>query len=892
MPLYTGDHKSLLSYMGMPFQIFAKGSFFGPYTPLQQIKILENENTKSYMIGSTNSLFLQMKKKYADLVVNVDTGELDILQSSLKDALSLSFSDRKWIDDIIMFVVNSWNQSDTSRPKTMGFLGSEEHLRAQFEEYFLALAATVKYDNYLSKIKNVQNANISPLNIDENTIRHFGRTWVEQWKCSENYRLWNEYTNDKLFDIVEPKHPAVNRGFSLDLQHKITEQIQELRLNERAIVAKKTINKSLNHGSRKIFQAVESLINHIESYRAERRKKCEKIHHQPVSSISDFSSEFRERIDMELETKGFDEKEEYKKLFKIRDEVFMNMQAMLQLPGPGNFDPNMPYGYAPAKDYPLKLPKYPRVLSEMNVKHNYPTMPASCGMSIKDDKSRLERVLRARIERRKADSRILNDQGSSKKHIEPRLVSNPLHYRKNKESGDRIKSNTKGPSCDAMPSYPVVNKGAHFDPKHAQELSAHEFPVDHPENSKENPTTYCENRDESSTDFLFTSMAIPGLRVSANVYEENTEKSVSTSVTTQKAEEKGACYKKDLLNHSSVAKSPDVSLESKIVSHEFKACEKDTQNKTGSSSLEYRPRSPDSPLRLSPLISPKRVKNVTEYEKLTNSKSSSGPGQCPHMTSENMRNTDEKNLKERKRLDNYPEPANSFNLIEQHNHQPYTEMMPSRLMYWRHGASPYRQRTFASTWYDSRDYPGPFMPEEDPYVYYRDRLYGPPPPVPPESVKFRDYDPYYTSEFPSIRHSPSLSRIPPYPTHPSRFPHARLCPPSLPFHHYPYSKHLSSPYPPLPGPPPISLRYEDSMNYRPDSRYLYQLPRGSYEWDDIQGYYGPEFRSSIHSMGSISRYEAIPYEMPLQAEEMDLDTKHPSGQRENDWERTHWTRHR
>lgn len=45
--------------------------FFGPYTPLQMIDMLENEETKGYLIGSTNSLFLQRRERHADIVVNV-----------------------------------------------------------------------------------------------------------------------------------------------------------------------------------------------------------------------------------------------------------------------------------------------------------------------------------------------------------------------------------------------------------------------------------------------------------------------------------------------------------------------------------------------------------------------------------------------------------------------------------------------------------------------------------------------------------------------------------------------------------------------------------------------------------------------------------------------------
>jgi Transport protein Avl9 len=69
--LKTSDRMSLLSYMGLPLQIFCQGMFFGPYTPLQQIVMLEHEGTKGYLIGTTNSLFLQRRERHADVVVNV-----------------------------------------------------------------------------------------------------------------------------------------------------------------------------------------------------------------------------------------------------------------------------------------------------------------------------------------------------------------------------------------------------------------------------------------------------------------------------------------------------------------------------------------------------------------------------------------------------------------------------------------------------------------------------------------------------------------------------------------------------------------------------------------------------------------------------------------------------
>ena len=50
---------------------FGKGGMFGPYTPLQQLDVLADKGTKSYIVGSTNSLLLQQKDRYSDVLINV-----------------------------------------------------------------------------------------------------------------------------------------------------------------------------------------------------------------------------------------------------------------------------------------------------------------------------------------------------------------------------------------------------------------------------------------------------------------------------------------------------------------------------------------------------------------------------------------------------------------------------------------------------------------------------------------------------------------------------------------------------------------------------------------------------------------------------------------------------
>ena len=108
----TSDRTSLLAYVGLPLQLFGKGSMFGPYTPLQQLDMITDQETKSYVVGSTNSLLLQQREKYCDLLVNLDEDTATVLTPSLKPALSLSVADRRWIDFLTQSVNDTWDEND------------------------------------------------------------------------------------------------------------------------------------------------------------------------------------------------------------------------------------------------------------------------------------------------------------------------------------------------------------------------------------------------------------------------------------------------------------------------------------------------------------------------------------------------------------------------------------------------------------------------------------------------------------------------------------------------------------------------------------------------------------------------------------------------------------
>ena len=150
----------------------------------------------------------------------------------------------------------------------MGFLGSEEFIRLQFEEYLLALLSSVKYHDYL------QQPNHTPLsNIEGDPTSDFGTEWLQAWQETSSFALFNRVTDSHLFDIVEPRHPTAGNLTVDDIQRRINQQLQTLHLDERFATSKEALNKHLTTGQKKVSDALSSLWADLEARREAQRKR-------------------------------------------------------------------------------------------------------------------------------------------------------------------------------------------------------------------------------------------------------------------------------------------------------------------------------------------------------------------------------------------------------------------------------------------------------------------------------------------------------------------------------------------------------------------------------------------------------------------------------------------
>jgi hypothetical protein len=269
----TNDRKSLLSFVGLPLQIFGKGSLFGPYTPLQQLDVLADYDTKSYIVGSTNSLLLQQKDRYSDIIINLDDLSINITSSSLRNALNLTAADRRWIDLIYQDVVATWDPANPTRPSDLGFKGSEDYIRIHFEQYIIAFLSANSLHQYLMSLPPHRRLT-SPLpDVEGDPALDFGEPYLEAWQTTTSFGLWSRLTADQhIFDFVDPRHPTAG-GFSIDdFNRRFAQQFHDLQLDERFASSREAVGKTLASGQKRFWAAVGNIQAEVEARRVARAR--------------------------------------------------------------------------------------------------------------------------------------------------------------------------------------------------------------------------------------------------------------------------------------------------------------------------------------------------------------------------------------------------------------------------------------------------------------------------------------------------------------------------------------------------------------------------------------------------------------------------------------------
>ncbi|KAG6898417.1 hypothetical protein C0992_004128 [Termitomyces sp. T32_za158] len=261
--LKTSDPKSMMAFMGLPLDLFGKGSFFQPYLPLQQIDVIKG--TASWLCGATNAIVTSQKE--VDLLVNaqltsissvnfqIETGAFEFRNPHLERSSALTAADRKWMDEIIHDVNENWNEGNPST--NLQFKGSDDYLRSKFEEYVFAALSVVKYQDFLAKsaanrVMVTNGAGGTPTAPDD-----FNPVWLSEFRKTNAYEVWEKVTDPVIFDIIEPRHPCNEKpSVVADIGLRLSEGIQELKLEQQLAPARDAVTRAVSVGSANFFKAV------------------------------------------------------------------------------------------------------------------------------------------------------------------------------------------------------------------------------------------------------------------------------------------------------------------------------------------------------------------------------------------------------------------------------------------------------------------------------------------------------------------------------------------------------------------------------------------------------------------------------------------------------------
>ena len=167
----------------------------------------------------------------------------------------------------------------------MKFEGSDDHLRAKFEEYITALLASVKYSDYLAAHRAEPDPIIAS---DRPTSESFGSEFVHALKQTRCFELWNRTTDQMIFDLFEKKHPCEGKTSTLeDVSLRLTSGIYDMHLDEKLALPKETremVSNALNEGGKTAWKYANKWGSDLARFRREQIARAQQANNGNIAA--------------------------------------------------------------------------------------------------------------------------------------------------------------------------------------------------------------------------------------------------------------------------------------------------------------------------------------------------------------------------------------------------------------------------------------------------------------------------------------------------------------------------------------------------------------------------------------------------------------------------------
>ncbi|XP_055351708.1 late secretory pathway protein AVL9 homolog [Paramacrobiotus metropolitanus] len=194
---------------GFPLEIFTKGYVCHPYLSLPYYDLVNDPSIPGFVVGATNVLFLHHHKKFADALVDVVEGKVEVYEANLKRQLQLTTEDLRFADYVVKMVCDEPSRVDAFHGT--GWEGGEEWIRSQFRTYLMAMLGTASKFSALDKNQKL-------------TLDEYNYAFISAWRKTKNFRIWNENPVDKLDEFVTG-HPCSGQYSVSDIKARVNSMI-------------------------------------------------------------------------------------------------------------------------------------------------------------------------------------------------------------------------------------------------------------------------------------------------------------------------------------------------------------------------------------------------------------------------------------------------------------------------------------------------------------------------------------------------------------------------------------------------------------------------------------------------------------------------------------------
>lgn len=189
-----------------PMQLFKNGYLCLPFISLQYIDVIAGKKHNGFIAGASNVLF-QQKKNFLDIIVDVSSQNIDIIDLELKKSIQLTTEDLRFFEHIMKGIESP--RADTG-------IGTDNWIRMQFESYFVSMLKT---------------------NYDSDNQRHlesFNEFFMDDWRKTNNYQDWlakkitfaSKNPDGNSFDSFPGGHPFMRTNSTInvtDVKNKIVQ---------------------------------------------------------------------------------------------------------------------------------------------------------------------------------------------------------------------------------------------------------------------------------------------------------------------------------------------------------------------------------------------------------------------------------------------------------------------------------------------------------------------------------------------------------------------------------------------------------------------------------------------------------------------------------------------